>query len=84
MPPGSGMGRLSTRVTVYAVNTLERLGKRLEIAARYAPICRGAVVEIHSVAAIVAYKLVTHFNLHNRIDVDVLPHIALSHRASLP
>ena len=66
MPPGSGMGRLSRRFRVaLTVNTLECFGKRLEIATRYAPIGYSSVVEIHSVAAIVAYKLVTHFNLHS-------------------
>ena len=73
MPPGSGMGRMSICQVIYkialvpivfkAVDTLERFGKRLEIASRDAPIGYGSIVEIHSITAIVAYKLVTHFML---------------------
>ena len=68
MPPiWGGIGRLSTRITVYAVDTLERFSKRLEVAARYAPIGSGPVVEVNGVLSIVAYKLVTHFKLPNNM-----------------
>ena len=62
MPPVSGMGRM---LILQAIDALERLGKRLEVASRDAPIGCGPVVEIHSITAIVAYKLVTHFTLHS-------------------
>jgi hypothetical protein len=62
MPPGSGMGRM---LILQFVDTLKRFCKRLEIASRNAPIGCRRIVEIHSMTAIVTYKLVTHFTLHN-------------------
>ena len=108
MPPISGMGRM---LILQAIDALERLGKRLEVASRDTPIGYGPVVEIHFITPVVTYKLVTHNTPHlimitghcapgllimlifhphfsmrdnSRIDVDVSPRKAQSHRASPP